>query len=59
MVKKAQSAARRVRRGFSLLELMLVLAIMGILMSVVAYNVIGAGDKAEPKTTGAYSRNGI
>jgi len=39
------------RRGFSLLELMLVLAIMGILMAVVAYNVMGQGEKAKVSAT--------
>ena len=39
--------------GFSLLELMLVLAIMGILMAVVAINVLGAGDKAKITATKA------
>src|ERR1041384_8004790 len=44
---------RRPRRtaGFSLMELMLVLAIMGILMAVVAVNIMGVGEKAKIKTT--------
>ncbi len=44
---------RRMARGFSLLELMLVLAIIGALMAVVAINVLGASDKANIKTTRA------
>src|SRR5262245_58179552 len=43
--------------GFSLLELMLVLAIMGILMAVVAINVLGAGDKAKITATKATLKN--
>jgi general secretion pathway protein G len=45
---------KRVRTGgFSLMELMLVLAIMGILMAVVAVNVLGVGERAKIKTTKA------
>lgn len=44
---------RRSRRsaGFSLLELMLVVVIMGILMSVVIVNLAGAGKKAKTAAT--------
>jgi general secretion pathway protein G len=38
-------------RGFSLLELMLVVAIMGVLMAVVAVNVLGKGTKAKISAT--------
>ncbi|HYC99679.1 MAG TPA: type II secretion system protein GspG [Phycisphaerales bacterium] len=38
-------------RGFSLLELMLVVVIMGILMSVVIVNLAGAGEKAKREAT--------
>lgn len=48
-----RKAVRAASRGFSLLELMLVLAIIGILMSVVAINVLGAGDKAKIKASKA------
>ena len=44
---------RRRRPGFSLMELMLVLAIMGILMAVVAINVLGVGQSARIKATKA------
>lgn len=40
-------------RGFSLLELSLVIAIMGILMAVAAWNLIGGADDAKVKTTEA------
>ncbi|GAB5497131.1 MAG: type II secretion system major pseudopilin GspG [Phycisphaerales bacterium] len=38
-------------RGFSLLELSLVIAIMGILMAVAAWNLIGGADDAKVQTT--------
>ena len=38
-------------RGFSLLELTLVIAIMGLLITVVVINVAGQGDRARRKTT--------
>ena len=40
-------------RGFSLLELMLVLAIIGVLMAVAAVNIMGGGAKAKRKATQA------
>lgn len=40
-------------RGFSLLELMLVLAIIGVLMAVAAVNVLGTGERAKIKATKA------
>ncbi|MGD9789769.1 MAG: type II secretion system protein GspG [Phycisphaerales bacterium] len=42
---------RRARGGFSLLELMLVLAIIGILMAVAAFNVLGMGAKGKVTAT--------
>lgn len=42
---------RRTTRGFSLLELMLVLAIIGVLMAVAAVNVLGAGTRAKARAT--------
>lgn len=53
MKNVAKKMSGRKARGFSLLELMLVLAIMGLLMGVVAYNLLGQGDKAKKKTTEA------
>ncbi|MEL6499647.1 MAG: type II secretion system protein GspG [Planctomycetota bacterium] len=38
-------------RGFSLLELTLVIAIMGILMGVVAFNLIGQSESARVEAT--------
>lgn len=44
--------ARRPRRAaFSLLELTLVVAIMGVLIAVVAFNVTGQGNKAKARAT--------
>ncbi|MFI4871940.1 MAG: type II secretion system protein GspG [Phycisphaerales bacterium JB058] len=40
-------------RGFSLLELTLVIAIMGVLMAVAAINLIGGADDAKIETTKA------
>ncbi len=40
-------------RGFSLLELSLVIAIMGILMAVAAFNLIGGADDAKISATKA------
>ncbi|MFN7022557.1 MAG: type II secretion system protein GspG [Phycisphaerales bacterium] len=42
---------RRRRAAFTLLEMMLVVAIMGILMSVAVWNIVGAGDKARIRAT--------
>ncbi|MEO0513381.1 MAG: type II secretion system protein GspG [Planctomycetota bacterium] len=38
-------------RGFSLLELTLVIAIIGVLMGIAAINVVGAGERAKKKST--------
>jgi prepilin-type N-terminal cleavage/methylation domain-containing protein len=43
--------AARKARGFSLLELMLVLAIIATLMAVAAWNFLGQGEKARTKAT--------
>lgn len=49
----APATPRRVRaaRGFSLIELTLVIVILGVLMSVVAVNVLGQGEKAKVRAT--------
>lgn len=45
------ASRRAVARAFSLLELMLVLAIIGVLMAVAAVNILGAGDRAKVRAT--------
>lgn len=54
-MRLVKSAAFRAAapRGFSLLELMLVIAIIGILMAVAAVNILGAGDRAKTQATKA------
>lgn len=42
---------RKSRPGFSLLELSLVLALLGVLMAVAAYNVMGMGVKGKIQAT--------
>ncbi|MEO1583220.1 MAG: type II secretion system protein GspG [Planctomycetota bacterium] len=54
MASATTSTPRRIsaaRRGFSLLELTLVIAIMGILMGVVAFSLLGQSDAARVETT--------
>lgn len=46
-----RQVGRATRPGFSLLELMLVLAIIGALMAVAAWNMLGAGTQAKNKAT--------
>jgi len=48
-----KQAARGTARGFSLMELMLVLAIIGVLMVVVTVNVAGGGARAKKRATEA------
>jgi len=48
---KPNARTRTHARGFSLLELSLVIAIMGILMAVAAYNLIGGADDAKVSAT--------
>ncbi len=47
----ARTKTRLHARGFSLLELTLVIAIMGVLMAVAAFNLIGGADDAKAKVT--------
>jgi general secretion pathway protein G len=56
MVRKS-NRPRRHRAGFSLLELMLVIAIMGVLMAVVGFNVLGSGERAKKRATEATLKN--
>jgi len=49
----ARAAAKASARGFSLLELTLVLVILGVLMAVAAVNVLGQGEKAKVTATRA------
>ncbi|MDQ7012341.1 MAG: type II secretion system protein GspG [Planctomycetota bacterium] len=44
---------RRAAPGFSLIELTLVIVILGVLMGVVAINVLGQGEKAKIRATEA------
>ena len=47
----ARAAIRGTRPGFSLLEIMLVVAIIGILMGAVAWNLAGAAARAKISAT--------
>lgn len=49
--RSAQRHLARALPGFSLLELTLVLAIMGVLMAVAAVNIIGSGKRANIRAT--------
>lgn len=48
---KKKTMVQAAARGFSLLELMLVLAIIGVLMAVAAANFAGSGERAKIRTT--------
>lgn len=49
----SKTSGRVGARGFSLLELTLVLVILGVLMAVAAFNVLGQGEKAKITATRA------
>ena len=49
----ARPHARSMARGFTLLEMMLVVVIMGLLISVAAVNILGRGEAAKIATTKA------
>ena len=47
LVGSARSIAHLTRRGLTLVEIMVVIAILGLLMGVIAFNVVGAADDAD------------
>lgn len=51
MIQANNRNPRRAAAGFTLLEMMLVVAIIGILMSVAIYSMSSSGDKARKQTT--------
>ncbi|MBL8999996.1 MAG: type II secretion system protein GspG [Phycisphaerae bacterium] len=53
MVCTSPRTAARLARGFSLLELTLVLVIIGILIAAAAVNIVGAGSRAKARVTRA------
>jgi general secretion pathway protein G len=52
-MRRTKRIVNKVRRGFTMVELMAVLVIIGLLASVVALNVIGKIDKAKVTATKA------
>ena len=50
-MRRTKITASRVRKGFTMVELMAVLVIIGLLAGVVAINVLGKIDKAKVTTT--------
>lgn len=51
MPEEVSIRRRQAAPGFSLIELTLVIVILGVLMSVVAINVVGQGEKAKRRAT--------
>ena len=47
LVRRAAAAAHLTRRGLTLVEIMVVIAILGLLMSVIAFNVVASADEAD------------
>ena len=47
LVGPARAAAHLARRGLTLVEIMVVIAILGLLMSVIAFNVVASADEAD------------
>lgn len=50
-MRHPRTLARRARQGMSLVEIMVVIAIIGVLGTVIAVNVIGAADEANRSAT--------
>jgi general secretion pathway protein G len=46
-----RTTRRSLASGFTLLEMMLVVMIMGVLIGIAAWNIIGQGDKARKQAT--------
>src|ERR1700733_11306643 len=57
MKNRNQLTRRHALRGFTLLEMMLVVMIMGVLIGVATWNIIGQGDKARRAATVATMHN--
>ncbi len=51
--RRERRGGRLVRPGFSLLELMLVLVIIGVLTALAAWNLVGTGNRAKIRATKA------
>ena len=47
LVGPARAAALAARRGLTLVEIMVVIAILGLLMGVIAFNVMASADEAD------------
>ena len=47
MIKLLKNGKKRVKKAFTLLELLVVILILGLLAAFVVPNIIGAGDKAK------------
>ena len=47
LVGPARAIAHMSRRGLTLVEIMVVIAILGLLMGVIAFNVVASADEAD------------